>query len=196
MGNQSPLLSSDSSPSADREHVISSKTSVHNNSGLDWLPVGNVTLASQKSQPDSVLGTASHSRGSWEENFIWVESDEETKLRNGEKTNGLAALLEALEEASLETSPTSRLFQLNGANKIPWLFETVWIGFCYLRLKTSYVKQPTREDQTGHKVSTIDGRGRKRERHPVKTQQNLPAPHLRDRAADAAASLRPCAGLP
>lgn len=47
------------------------------------------------------------------------ESDEETKLRNGEKTNGLAALLEALEQASLETSPTSRLFQLNGANKIP-----------------------------------------------------------------------------
>lgn len=43
-----------------------------------------------------------------------MESDEETKLRNGEKTKGLVALFEAL-----ETRPTSRLLHLNGTNKIP-----------------------------------------------------------------------------
>lgn len=48
--------------------------------------------------------------GSLEENLISVGSHEKTKLRNGETTKDLFALFEALEQASLETNPTSRLF--------------------------------------------------------------------------------------
>lgn len=41
---------------------------------------------------------------------MWVEPEEEMKLRNAERNKGLVALFEAQEQASPETSPISRVF--------------------------------------------------------------------------------------